>query len=127
VDKRPLSDAIGLTVTHKRLGPCRIDAIVAEPDYKVKVNILSSNEEKVVIFSPQFFEGIDDFEAVDVAVKPRRPKKKVHRLVDMNKYRNHPLVKEIEAKEKGYSPRELYSTDIEEPDDDPILDVEDDE
>jgi len=125
--KRPLSEAIGQTVTHKRLGPCIVDMIVAEQEGKVRVKVLDSNEDKVLIFSSQFFEGVDEFETVDVAVKSKRPQKKVHREVDLSKYRNHPLVKEIDAKEKGYNPRELYSALIEEEADDTLLSEEDDE
>jgi len=125
--KRPLVEAIGQTVTHKRLGPCLVHTIVAEPEGKVRVKVIASNEDKVVIFSPQFFEGVEEFQTVDVAVKPKRPQKKVHKEVDLSKYRNHPLVKEIDAKEKGYHPRELYNALIEEETEEPLLTEEDDE
>lgn len=125
MQKRPVSEAIGQTVAHKRLGPCLVHSIVAEQEGKVKVKVLDSNEEKVLIFSPQFFEDIEDYDTVQVAIKPKRPKKRVHREVDMKKYRNHPLVKEIEAKEKGYKPRELYgSTEAKPLVDDDIVDDE---
>lgn len=125
MNKRPLSDAIGQTVTHKRLGPCLVHTIVAEQEGKIKAKVLATQEDKVLIFSKQFFEGIDDFATVDVSVKPKRPAKKVHKEVDLSKYRNHPLVKEIDAKEKGYRPRELYNTPIEIPDE-PLLEEDDD-
>lgn len=112
MQKRPVREALGQTVAHKRLGPCVIDSIVAEQEGKIKVKVLSSNEEKILLFSSQFFDGIDDFETVQIPVKPKRPKKNIHRQVDMSKYRNHPLVKEIDAKEKGYRPRELYGSNV---------------
>jgi|GEM_PF-1294237 hypothetical protein len=110
--KRPLHEAVGMTVHHKRLGPCYIREVVNKEEGKVKTIILNNNEEKVLIFSPQFFDGIDDFETVEVKVRIQKPKKKVHKRVDLSKYRNHPLVKEIEAKEKGYKPRDLYEDSL---------------
>ncbi len=109
--KRPLHEAVGMTVNHKRLGPCYIEEVVNEEEGKVKTIILNNNEEKVLIFSPQFFDGIDDFKTVEIKLPVQKPKKKVHKRVDLRKYRNHPLVKEIEAKEKGYKPRDLYEDD----------------
>jgi hypothetical protein len=114
--KKPLKEAVGKTFNHKRLGKCLIDSVVNEVEGKIKIIVTETKEEKILIFAPQFFDGIDEYQTVNVSVKPKKVQKKVHRPVNLDKYRNHPLVKEIDAKEKGYKPRDLYEdTTVEKP------------
>ena len=109
MQKRGLTELIGATITHKTLGVCEIIEVVSIEDGKFIGKIQSTGEVKKLIFSNQFFTDVDDFETVNVSVQKKPGTKRIRRKVDLDKYRNHPLVKEIEKQEnKSKSKDEDY-------------------
>ncbi|QMS85416.1 hypothetical protein [Candidatus Xianfuyuplasma coldseepsis] len=118
--KRGLYDLLGKTIEHKKFGLCEVLEVVQPDEGKFIGKIVDTNETKKFVFSTQFFNNINDFETVNVKVAKKATPSRVHKKVDLDKYRNHPLVKKIDQQEGGYRTRHLY----EEPETDQVDDNE---
>lgn len=98
VEKKNISYHWNQVVIHKKLGKVLVKEITSSEEGKFVGEILSTNETKKFVFSSQFFEiGFDDTSydvKVNTLYKPQRKKER-----NYAKYRNHPLVKDIEYKE----------------------------
>lgn len=111
MDKRSLQYLVGQVVDHKKLGPCEVLEVISEEEGKILCKVAGTGETKRLIFSSQFFDNVDDFVTVNVSVQKKAAAQKVHKKVDLDKYRNHPLVKKIDQQEGGYRARTLYDDD----------------
>ncbi len=120
MDKRVLSDLIGHTIEHKKLGPCEVLEVTSNEECKFVGKVLATGEVKKLIFSDQFFNNVDEYLTADVVVAKKATTQRVHKKVDLDKYRNHPLVKKIDQQEAGFRARQLYE-------DEPEIEVEDEE
>jgi hypothetical protein len=98
--KKDLSNLVGEIVQHKKFGSCEVIKVVNGEEGKIMCKILDSGESKTLVFSKQFFNNVSDYETKNIELKPI--KKQKHKEVNYLKYRNHPLVKEIDRKEFGY-------------------------
>lgn len=117
--KRDLIELQGTVITHNRVGACEVLEILHSQTGKAKVRIVDTNEVKTFVISTQFFSGIDDFNTPRVMKTPVKKTKHIHRKVDLDKYRNHPLVKQIDQQERKR--RKSIVTDI------PVVDADEDE
>ena len=99
MDRTSLVNLKGTIIEHKVFGPCEIVDITSPDEGKFLGKVIKTNESKKFIFSNQFFRNIEEFETVEVEVKRTISRKRPKRKVDLSKYRNHPLVKEIDGKE----------------------------
>lgn len=106
--KRGLHDLLGKTIEHRKFGLCQVLEVVQPEEGKFIGKIIDTNDIKKFVFSTQFFLNIDDFETVHVKVAKKATPSRVHKKVDLDKYRNHPLVKKIDQQEGGYRTRHLY-------------------
>ena len=98
MEKKNISSHWNQIVIHKKLGKIKVKEVISNDDGKFVGKVLSSNEEKKFIFSSQFFVIDENDTSYEVKVnKMYKPQRKKER--DYRKYRNHPLVKDIEYKE----------------------------
>ncbi len=97
--RKGLTDLIGQKIEHKIFGECEIVEIDDISQGKFTGKVLGENTLKKFIFSSQYFNNVDEYETVQVKVKRKSTPRK-YKEVDYSKYRNHPLVKEIEKKER---------------------------
>lgn len=98
--KKELNNLVGEIVKHKKFGRCEVVRVLNGEEGKIICKILDSGETKTLVFSKQFFMNISSYETKDILIKAKR--KQLHKEVDYKKYRNHPLIKEIDRKEFGY-------------------------
>lgn len=89
----------GTVINHKVFGPCEIIDITNAEEGKFVGKVQETNELKKFIFSTQFFLDIEDYDTVEYIVKSSRRNARAYKKADLSKYRNHPLVKEVENKE----------------------------
>lgn len=108
MEKRDLSNLVGQVIEHKKLGPCEVLEIVSKDEGKFIGRVVATEEVKKLIFSSQFFNNVDEYLTVNVKVAKKVEPSRVHKKVDLDKYRNHPLVKKIDQQEAGYRARQLY-------------------
>lgn len=111
MEKRDLSNLLGQEIEHKKLGLCEVLEVVNIDEGKFVGKVVATGEVKKLIFSNQFFNNVDDYLTVNVKVAKKVEPSPVHKKVDLDKYRNHPLVKKIDQQESGYRARQLYEDD----------------
>ena len=98
--KKNLYDLVGKEVKHRKYGKCQVVEVVDLKEFKISIKVFEDSAIKKVLFSSNYFEGIDDYESL-VLPEYVKKDKRVHKKPDINKYRRHPLVKSIDAKERG--------------------------
>jgi len=111
VEKRDLTNLLGQEIDHKKLGLCEVLEITNKDEGKFVGRVTSTGEVKKFVFSNQFFNNVEEYMTVNVKVAKKVEPSRVHKKVDLDKYRNHPLVKKIDQQEAGYRPRQLYQDD----------------
>lgn len=114
---KSICDLVGSTITHKKYGECQVIEITDKESFKFSAKIISSGEIKQFIFSTQFFSVKGDYESAKIVPVAKLQKERKYKPVDYEKYRNHPLVKEIDKKESK-KPISLYSSSLTDDDDD---------
>ena len=97
--RKGLKDLVGHTIEHKVFGNCEVLEIINEKEGKFIGKVERDNAVKKLVFSAQYFVGLDEFKTVKIEVKKPVEQKREYKKVDLSKYRNHPLVKEIDRKE----------------------------
>lgn len=110
--KKELNNLVGEIVSHKKFGKCEVIKVINGEEGKIMCKIIESNEIKTLVFSKQFFNNVSDYETINIELKPI--KKQKHKEINYMKYRNHPLVKEIDRKEFGYKVQPVTSKDSDE-------------
>ena len=90
---------MGQVVLHKTLGPFEVLEVVDNLQGKIVGKVQSTGETKKLIFTTQFFPDAEEYETAQITVQKKALPKRVHKQVDMAKYRNHPLVKKIDEME----------------------------
>ena len=100
--KREIATLLNTMVEHKHFGQCKVIDIIDQVSGKIVIELAKSKEIKKVVFSKQYFYCIDDYKTVDHEIKNTISKKRVYKKTDVKKYRNHPLVQEINRKEDVY-------------------------
>ena len=98
---KKISDLIGSVINHKKYGECLVMEVTDVENYKFRAKILSTNEVKPFVFSTQFFTVEGKVKSANVQPMYKPKEKRQYKPVDYNKYRNHPLVKEIDRRESG--------------------------
>jgi hypothetical protein len=99
MQRTSVNELLGATIRHKVFGPCEIVDITNADEGKFVGKVKETNELKKFIFSKQFFVDIDNYDTVEFVVKSNARRTRAYRKADLSKYRNHPLVKELEKKE----------------------------
>ena len=124
MQKQTAEALVGRFLNHTKYGNIIVKEVLSAKEDKIRGIIESTGEEKTFVLSSNYFsdpKGImfkKKFEE-----KPVRKKVKVE--VDYKKYRNHPLVKQIDKKE-NYSSK-LYTTRIDdESNEDSLIDEKSD-
>lgn len=107
--KKALNDLMGEIVKHKKFGRCEVIKVISGDEGKIMCKILESGDIKTLVFSKQFFNNVSDYETKNIELKAI--KKQKHKEIDYKKYRNHPLVKEIDRKEFGYKAMPVMTND----------------
>lgn len=102
--KRNICDLLGQEITHKKFGSCEVVEIIDSASFKFKALIKETGDLKTLIFSTKFFDVEGEFESAEFADTERVKKFRPSKPVDYSKYRNHPLVKEIDRREAGLRP-----------------------
>jgi hypothetical protein len=110
--KKVLNNLVGEIVKHKKFGRCEVIKVINGDEGKIMCKILESGDTKTLVFSKQFFNTVSDYKTKNVELKPI--KKQIHKEVNYMKYRNHPLVKEIDRKEFGYKAMPVMVNDSDE-------------
>lgn len=110
--KKDLNNLVGEIVVHKKFGKCEVTKVINGEEGKIMCRVLESGDSKTLVFSKQFFNNVSDYETKNIELKPI--KKQKHKEVDYKKYRNHPLVKEIDRREFGYKAEPVMTSDSEE-------------
>ena len=100
--KRQLLDLVGSTLEHKKFGMVEVVGVEDEASGKISCKVLATNDIKKLIFTRSFFEVIDEFNDVPFQKQKTSNQKKFHKDIDYSKYRNHPLVKDIDKREGIY-------------------------
>ena len=98
--KKRINDLVGEIVKHKKFGRCEVLKIVNDDQGKIVCKVIETGEIKTLVFCKQFFDEVSKFETKEITIKVA--KKQIHKEVDYKKYRDHPLIKEIDRKESGY-------------------------
>lgn len=121
MEKRDIINLVGQVIDHKKLGLCEVLEIANKDEGKFVGKVIATGEIKKFVFSDQFFNNVEDYQTVNVKVAKKVEPSRVHKKVDMDKYRNHPLVKKIDQLESGYRARQLYEEEnlliVEDPED----------
>jgi hypothetical protein len=124
VGQRDLGELVGNVITHSKVGACEVLQVLDVNTAKASLRILDTNEVKTFVISPQFFTGVEDYKT-NVSVKtPVKKTKHIHRKVDLDKYRNHPLVKQIDQQESKRLRAMVEAPVIDTDDDDDSEEVE---
>jgi len=110
--KKGLNELIGVVLEHKTLGPCEVVEVHNAAEGKFTGKVVATGEMKRLVFASQFFLNVDEYDTVEVKVQKKNNQQRVHKKVDLDKYRNHPLVKQIDKQEAGYRPRSLYDEEV---------------
>jgi hypothetical protein len=95
---KTISDLLGKEVEHKSLGFIEVVEVTDESEGKFVGRLRLTGEIKKFILSQKFFNNVDEYHTKEIKV-PKKPEKRMYKKVDLKKYREHPLVKEIDAKE----------------------------
>lgn len=93
-----INDLLNCEVEHKSLGIVEVMEIVDAETGKFVGRLKLTGEVKKFILSTRFFNHVEDYHIKEVKVN-KKVTKRTYKKVDLNKYRSHPLVKEIDAKE----------------------------
>jgi hypothetical protein len=111
--KKTLVDMVDQTIQHKIHGNVVIKEVISTNDYTFWGEVQSSNELKRFVFSDRFFQSSEDVKWKKLEDQATyKPQKKKPR--DYDKYRNHPLVKEIDRREMRLRMQLLEADDEEE-------------
>lgn len=105
---KTIVDLLGKEVEHKSLGLIEVVEVTDEDEGKFVGRLKLTGEVKKFIINQRFFNNVEDIHTKEIKVGKKHQKRSTYRKVDLNKYRQHPLVKEIDAKE---SKRKLSSDD----------------
>lgn len=95
---KTIKELLGKEVEHKSLGLIEVIEVTDDLEGKFVGRLKLTGEVKKFILSQRFFNNVDDFQTKEIKVTKKHTKR-TYKKVDLNKYRKHPLVKEIEAKE----------------------------
>ncbi len=96
--QRNMYDLVGKELKHKKFGMCQVVDVIDLKEYKILIKILEDSTMKKVLFSSNYFEGIEDYESL-VLQEYVKKEKREYKKPDLGKYRRHSLVKAIDAKE----------------------------
>lgn len=96
---KSINDLLGKEVEHKSLGKVEVVEITDEEKGKFVGRLQMTGEVKKFILNQRFFYHIEEYQTADVKITKTLDKTRTYKKVDLNKYREHPLVKEIDAKE----------------------------
>lgn len=96
---KSIKDLFGLEVEHKSLGLIEVVEITDEECGKFVGRLKLTGEVKKFILSTRFFNNVQEYQTKEIKIAKKIDKTRVYKKVDLDKYRKHPLVKEIEAKE----------------------------
>ena len=124
MNKQKAASFIGKTLNHKKYGDIYIQEFTSVAEDKFLGVIVETNELKKFVLSRQFFEGPETIglpHHEELKVVKRTTVKKPY---NYEKYRNHPLVKEIDKKEANLYNKIYNTVIVDEEDDDVELDDE---
>jgi len=110
--KKGISELLGQTIRHRKLGELEVIEICNEEECKFYGRIAETSEIKKFILSTQFFKGVSAFKTVEIKPQRSANQSNRHKKVNLNKYRNHPLVKEIDKNEKKKKSEESFIDDV---------------
>lgn len=104
----------GRILIHKKYGNVYVKEIVSAKEEKIIGIIENTEEEKMFILSSNYFNNLDDI-TFKKKFQEKKAKVQVKRERDLSKYRNHPLLRKIDAQEE-YKNR-FYSNAIDDEED----------
>lgn len=115
MQKEKVERLLGRSVNHKKYGGVFVKEIISAEEEKIVGVIESSGEEKIFLLSSNHFDNLDDIK-FKKKFQEKKPRVHIKKERDMSKYRNHPLLRKIDAQEE-YKNR-LYSSAIDDDEDD---------
>ena len=68
---------------------------------KLLCKVLNTGQAKKLIFSAQYFDDVSEYKTIKTHLIIKDIKTQIHREVNYKKYREHPLVKDIDRRETG--------------------------
>lgn len=100
---KSINDLFGSEVEHKSLGLIEVVEVTDEEYGKFVGRLKLTGEVKKFILNTRFFNNVEEYQTKEIKISKKIDKTRVYKKVDLDKYRKHPLVKEIEAKENKKS------------------------
>ena len=100
---KSIQDLFGSQIEHKTLGLVEVIEITDETQGKFVGRLVLTGEVKKFILNTRFFNGVENYQTKEIKIAKKIDKTRVYKKVDLDKYRKHPLVKEIDAKENKKS------------------------
>ncbi len=95
---KSIKELLNQKVEHKSLGLVEVVEIIDGEEGKF-IGRLQTGEVKKFILNPRFFNNVQDYQTKEIKVVKKIDKTRKYKKVDLDKYRKHPLVKEIDDKE----------------------------
>jgi hypothetical protein len=100
---KSIKDLYGLEIEHRSLGLIEVVEITDEDQGKFVGRLKLSGEIKKFILNSRFFNNVEDYQTKEIKINKKIDKTRKYKKVDLDKYRKHPLVKEIDSKESKRS------------------------
>ncbi|PAT00967.1 hypothetical protein CI105_09140 [Candidatus Izimaplasma bacterium ZiA1] len=118
MQKQTAEALVGRYLYHTIFGNIYVKEVLSAKEDKIRGVVESSGEEKTFVISSNYFSDPNGT-MFKKKFEEKPVRKKVKAEIDYKKYRNHPLVKQIDKKE-NYSSK-LYTTRIDEDSNDDSL------
>ena len=100
MENRDITSLINQVIVHKKYGPCLVIEVVSANEGKFVARLEQTGEVKKFILNPNFFENVEGYVVKEIKAPKTNDRSRHYKKVDLDKYRKHPLIQEIDKREK---------------------------